>query len=427
MREVVLCTVQDRKSDQKDGIEVYDIHTRAAVHDFRSAPGVWAQGVSFLADQGALFSVLKDKSLLQIHRWGKEHVAQKMILPEKINVFKVSRGGVWCAGGTSTGRVYIWEVASGDMLAAMDVHYQEITSLEFSMDEGLLITGSEDARIGVIALADSLAVSTASYETTAPAVLEGHKLAVTQLFCGFGSSRTARLFSASLDQTVKVWDVSLRLCLLTIRFQSPLTSLTVDSAERAVFVGSQEGIISQFEIYGDSVTSAPQSSSSTAASSEVLFKGHRDPITSLSLTLESNLLVSASAGGDINLWDVSTAQLLSTLRAPGGKAVSCIISILPSITAFPSLKQEAQFQVLNRVVADRVNGHHVLNLKLHEEDNLKDVDYLQRIKFEFTKLISSEKVANGSNHSQELDTLRAQYAELKAKYTQLQKYSQSAH
>ena len=376
----MLCTVQDRKSDQTNGIEAYDIHTRTAIHNFRSAPGVWAHGLTFMPEQGAVFSVLRDKSLLQIHRWGKEHGAQKMVLPEKICTFQVSR--TWCAGGTSNGKLYIWEVASGDLVAALEVHYQEITCIEFCMDEGVVITGGADGRIAVVILADCLTQANNYAAPFTPDILDEHKLGITALCCGIGSSRVARLFSASMDETVKVWDIGLRACLLTIRFSAPLTSLTVDSAERAVFAGSQEGIISQFELYGDGLSS---SSLATTVSSEVLFKGHQHAVTCLGLTIESNLLISASDAGDINLWDVCTAQLLSTLRPPGGKVVACTLSIIPStpnVLSRRDAKHDSQFQVLNKVVANRATGLHSVTIQLQDQggDIAKKVDRLKQFR-----------------------------------------------
>lgn len=70
-----------------------------------------------------------------------------MILPERLTCLDVDASGTWCAGGTSGGRIYIWELASGALLSSFAAHYRSITVLRFTSTGDALITGSEDSSI----------------------------------------------------------------------------------------------------------------------------------------------------------------------------------------------------------------------------------------------------------------------------------------
>lgn len=39
----------------------------------------------------------------------KDQLAQKVILPEKLSCIALDHRGLYCAGGTAQGRVYLWE------------------------------------------------------------------------------------------------------------------------------------------------------------------------------------------------------------------------------------------------------------------------------------------------------------------------------
>lgn len=69
-----------------------------------------------------------------------------------------------------------------------------------------------------------------------------HTLPVTALHVGTGG-RKATLFTASEDRFVKIYSLLTGSLLLSVAFPQPLTAITVDSAERAVFVGGLDGVI----------------------------------------------------------------------------------------------------------------------------------------------------------------------------------------
>lgn len=71
------------------------------------------------------------------------------MLPEKLTCIAVDAQGTFCAGGTSAGRIYLWEIASGIMFNAWDAHYRKVAIVRFSTDGAALFSGSEDSGVSV--------------------------------------------------------------------------------------------------------------------------------------------------------------------------------------------------------------------------------------------------------------------------------------
>lgn len=78
----------------------------------------------------------------------------------------IDKEGDYCAGGTSQGRIYLWEVisfsphigfasthsiqiSSGILFNSWDAHYRRVNVLKFTNDGSILISGSEDSSVNV--------------------------------------------------------------------------------------------------------------------------------------------------------------------------------------------------------------------------------------------------------------------------------------
>jgi pre-rRNA-processing protein IPI3 len=95
-------------------------------------------------------------------------------------------------------------MANGNLLFAREAHYQAFTQLCFTSDEALLFTGGEDAAIHVWRTLDLVDNDKRSEEIMPVQSWNDHTLAITGVICGNGPATTARLYTSSLDQTVKV-------------------------------------------------------------------------------------------------------------------------------------------------------------------------------------------------------------------------------
>jgi pre-rRNA-processing protein IPI3 len=95
-------------------------------------------------------------------------------------------------------------MTSGNLLFAREAHYQPLTEICFSKDEALLFTGGGDAAVHTWRVMDLVDLNMRSEEVMPVQSWNEHILPITGLICGSGTAFTARVYTSSLDQTVRV-------------------------------------------------------------------------------------------------------------------------------------------------------------------------------------------------------------------------------
>ena len=51
------------------------------------------------------------------------------------------------------GKIFLWNVTTGEQLRAWDAHFKKVTALRFTDDDSFLVSGGEDAVVNVWLLA----------------------------------------------------------------------------------------------------------------------------------------------------------------------------------------------------------------------------------------------------------------------------------
>ncbi|KPV71891.1 uncharacterized protein RHOBADRAFT_56275 [Rhodotorula graminis WP1] len=215
------------------------------------------------------------RAAVNVWNFTRETTHHRLIPPVRLSVMTVSRDGLYMAGGTPDGRIFLWEMSSGNLLVTVDAHYRAVSALEFSDDGAALVSASEDAGVSVWALGRLLAAT--PMNPPAPfATLSDHTLAVTDVAVGMGTFPHCRVVTASMDSTVKIWDLSTSPASLlsTFSFPHPVTHVAVDALERFFFAA------------GPSSTS---SSSSTSTSSSAAVDAAPAPAAAGSRVVRVNL------------------------------------------------------------------------------------------------------------------------------------------
>ena len=61
-----------------------------------------------------------------------------------------SAGAAICVAGSKTGRIYIWDVKTGELLGEIEnAHYMEIADLDVAVTNDLVVTGGKDFKVKV--------------------------------------------------------------------------------------------------------------------------------------------------------------------------------------------------------------------------------------------------------------------------------------
>ncbi|GAC73539.1 WD40 repeat protein [Moesziomyces antarcticus T-34] len=331
---------------------------------------------------GLVLQLENNKATLNVFSWQRDHPLQRIILPQKLACIAASPNGELVAGGSFDGRIFLWQIATGDLLASFDAHYRSVTVLKWTQDGAALVTGSEDSRILVWSLAGLLAphdqtssaITSSEHNPTPYCTLADHNLAITDLHIASGRfPNHTTILSSSADSTVKMWDLRTRSLLSTFIFEQPIHRVVLDCTERFFFAatspGSGENAVYRIDLfrkrdassrmveskiatngsafdfvtdelrgataveaYGfgsaagpttERIASANDAAGRAAANGSSII-AMREPISSMCLSSNSTSLLVGSAAGNLFVVDVSNSQILRTVSMLGNAKASAV-------------------------------------------------------------------------------------------------------
>ncbi|CAG8520349.1 5723_t:CDS:2, partial [Racocetra persica] len=324
LTELVLAT-----SLSDSNIQVWDFRTGTLLTSFKQNK-CYQHGLALIPFPGQpnrvglVIAAQTDKALLHVYSWQKDQPYLKFICPEKLVSVTISNQGAYCACGTDNGKIYIWELSTGILCRVYDAHYKKISVLKFTNDDTALISGSEDSGVNVCILNDLTDESPSPFYSWSE-----HSLPITDIICGIGSFRTARVLTSSLDHTCKLWDLSSGHLLTTFLFPTAITAIALDPAERMFFAGGRDNLIYQvnlyrkfenrtynasgqlgFEISAVGVGVVEDVVSERDDKRNLIFRGHSMSITTLSLSYDTTLLLSGSEDETVKVWDIASGQMI---------------------------------------------------------------------------------------------------------------------
>ncbi|KZT10047.1 WD40 repeat-like protein [Laetiporus sulphureus 93-53] len=372
LHECILCATAPSSSTPGPGtISFHDIQTGSALASFKqTSASTHCTAVVQSSDGhgGFMLAAQPDKSILNVYNFQKDQLALKIVLPEKLSAIAMDPGGKYCAGGTSHGRIFLWEIASGIMFNAWDAHYRRVSVLRFTHDGAALLSGSEDSGVTVWVMSRLLDDDLQNEPPTSYCLLSDHTLPVTDIICGIGRFPTCRVLSASTDHSVKLWDLSSKSLLSTFYFPEPITCLAWDATERLFFAASANGSIHQVNLFrqredkfghlameaigGGGVSDAIRVNEQDPEGAKKRLIAVGQPVTVMTISLTSSLLLVGTATGLIQTYDIASHQLLRTLTMHKGLKITHMMALLrpPDLVGHVSLSLATGMETKEMVV-----------------------------------------------------------------------------
>lgn len=273
-------------------------------------------GFSFI-NQDFIITANNSKPLL--HIWpinSQEQVPNlRFVVPGKVTALTVSPDGVFCVAAVSE-IIYIWKISSGDMLAMLSRHYQTVSSLAFTDDGSHFISAGQDGMMLVWKLSSILTATGYNNQETAPLYsFSDHTLPITDVFIGKGGMR-ALVASVSLDRTCRIYDLASGILLLNLVFPEALTSITIDNLDTKVYIGSFEGNIFEFNLQTPPRTREYHLNHETLTTKQ-RFTGHKGAVTTLSISLDGETLLSGGNDDTVHFWHIPSKQIIRTIPHKG--------------------------------------------------------------------------------------------------------------
>ncbi|XP_072952424.1 periodic tryptophan protein 2 [Typha angustifolia] len=230
---------------------------------------------------------------------------------EKITTAVFNKLGNWLTFGCAKlGQLLVWEWRSESYILKQQGHYFDVNCIAYSPDSQMLATGADDNKVKVWTAASGFCFITFSEHTNAVTAL--HFMA-----------NNHSLLSASLDGTVRAWDLFRYRNFRTFTTPSPrqFVSLASDQSGEVICAGT----LDSFEIFVWSMK--------TGRLLDVL-SGHEGPVHSLMFSPTNAILASSSWDKTVRLWDVfegkgavetfpHTHDVLTVVYRPDGKQLAC--------------------------------------------------------------------------------------------------------
>ncbi|XP_041085823.1 WD repeat-containing protein 18-like isoform X2 [Polyodon spathula] len=306
--EVVVCS---DSAGQLWNCAVFELHSGTNLLSYRGG-NTSARGLAILNGEHLLGAQLGKNyiNVWEIQR--KDQLQQKIVCPGIVTCLTGSPNGLYLLAGIAES-IYLWEVSTGSLLAVLNRHYQDLTCLRFTDDSSHFISGGKDNLALVWSICSVLQEDPS--QTPEPRhVWARHSLPITDIHCGLMGPQ-ARVATASLDQTVKLWEISSGEILLSVLFDVGIMSVTFDPCEYSMFCGGSDGNIFQVTLCGTNLQR--DKSFQTDQEGSQVFKGHRNLVTCLSVSMDGTLLLSGSHDETVRLWDIQSKQCVRTVNHKG--------------------------------------------------------------------------------------------------------------
>lgn len=230
---------------------------------------------------------------------------------EKVTTAVFNELGNWLVFGCAKlGQLLVWEWRSETYILKQQGHYFDVNCLAYSPDSQLLATGADDNKVKVWNVSSGFSFVTFSEHTNAVTALH---------FMGNNHC----LLSASLDGTVRAWDLFRYRNFRTFTTSSPrqFVSLAADQSGEVICAGT----LDSFEIFVWSMKTGRLLDS---------LSGHEGPVHGLTFSPSNAVLASSSWDKTVKLWDVferksavetfpHTHDVLTVVYRPDGKQLAC--------------------------------------------------------------------------------------------------------
>lgn len=287
-----------------------------------------------------VFAAQADKAVIHVYNRGKGNQEATVPFPDKICSLAYAKETAVLIIGTTDGKLMLWEVATGRISTSAASHLEPITSLVVTGSGDTIISGSAETSIHVWSLPKLVSFSSVSdsYQSSSPSneplrTFSQQRAATTALAVGHSHIGTNFAVSTAADRTCYVWHIDTCQLLRTILTPSISISIVLDPADRAVYLGNEDGTIQSVEFLTSSKRSIYNTQSSTpiqlgAGSGWKSSSSNLGATECLTLSYDGTSLLSGHREGLIMKWDVAKQRVLAEV-ANLNQPVTAIEMLVP--------------------------------------------------------------------------------------------------
>ena len=242
-----------------------------------------------------------DGATFASHRWDTiflwdvatgENIATLEGHTDDVNTLAFSPDGTMLASASGDNTVKLWNAATGENIATLEGHTREVNSVAFSPNGATLASASDDGSIKLWNVATGKNTATHLHGLDVNSVAfspDGITLA----------SGAASWESERRTGTVKLWNIATGKNTATLRHIAEVRSVIFSPNGATLASASDDGRINLWNV---------------ATQNSVGFEGHTDGVSSVVFSPDGTTLASGVWGGKVNLWNVATKRNIATLE-----------------------------------------------------------------------------------------------------------------
>jgi pre-rRNA-processing protein IPI3 len=142
-RSLILCTASSGTST------VVDSSSGATVMNYFSSEDAVLR--SSCVAQTALGFMLQhsNKPHMHLYNWAKKQPTTRCAAPEPILCLCSDASNSFVFAGSASGKAYIWNSSTGDMLAHWNAHFRGVCCIAVTHDSAFVVTGGDDGLVQV--------------------------------------------------------------------------------------------------------------------------------------------------------------------------------------------------------------------------------------------------------------------------------------
>jgi pre-rRNA-processing protein IPI3 len=269
-----------------------------------------------------IFAAQADKAVVNVYN--RERGNQEATIPftERINCLTLACEDTILVLGTTEGRVFLWEVTTGRQVTTAQSHLQAVNQLAVDAASNFLVSASADSTCHVWSIPALLSFSNDGAQPLAPLrTFSTHRSSIKALAIGHSESFQNIAITAAHDKTCLVWDYHTNAMLRTFLLPSVPTSIAIDAADRAFYVGYEDGGVHRIDLLSKDETDVESIQTGADALTPVQPKtkawsppdASTGSVLCLDLSFDGTVALAGHQSGTIIGWDIATGHMKSFL------------------------------------------------------------------------------------------------------------------
>ncbi|KAK4609253.1 Pre-rRNA-processing protein crb3/ipi3 [Fulvia fulva] len=271
-----------------------------------------------------IFAAQADKAAVHVYNRAKGNQEATVPFTERISSIALACDDSVLIIGTVEGRVFLWEICTGRQVTTGQLHLQAVTALAVDPTSNFLLSASKDSTVLVWSIPALLSFSSINIVSQLR-TFDSHHSEVVTLAVGHSSSRCNIAVTASKDKTCLVWDYHTGNLLRTYLLPDVPLSIALDPADRAVYIGYEDGSLQQLDLYTapsgalDAVQNAADATTPLLTPNSSRWKLQdttHGPALSLSVSFDGSVVTSGHQSGTVVAWDTARGNFISSVVQP---------------------------------------------------------------------------------------------------------------